>query len=210
MKHIHSLIFLSLLITIAGCARKRPLSKPAKIKDAIHVTGLEKELNNFHSVQTGFLYRSAQLSPKFLEKMIKKLGIKTIINLRGRNEHMRWWRKEQALAKKLGVTFYNIPMAAAHLPKKQNILILLNIYQKAKTPILIHCYSGADRTGEAAALWILEYQKLGKKEALKQLSFKYWHLQFKYPAKRRFINLWRGRQWLIHEYNPATCEQCNS
>ena len=198
-----SLIFL-LLITITGCARKPSPPKPItpKPQHPIHITGIEKALNNFHSVQTGVLYRSAQLSPKFLEKIIKKLNIKTIINLRGKNPNTRWWRKEQALAKKLGVTFYNIPMAASRLPEKKNLLKLLSIYKQAQKPILIHCYSGSDRTGEAAALWILEYQKLGKKKALNQLSLKYGHLQFKYPEKRRFITLWQGMRWLIHEYIP--------
>ena len=64
-----------LSIMLAGCARKNQLHRPNKTEHSIHVTGIEKALNNFHSVQPGVLYRSAQLSPQFLEKMIKKLGI---------------------------------------------------------------------------------------------------------------------------------------
>jgi protein tyrosine/serine phosphatase len=175
----------------------------------IHIASLEKLLNNFHTVQPGVLYRSAQLSPHVLETMIKKHNIKTIINLRGCNEHKRWWQKEKKLIEKLGVTFYNIRMSAAHLPDKQTLLNLLQLYQHAQRPILIHCYSGADRTGEAAALWVLEQQKKNKKTALNQLALKYGHLRFRYPAKQFFIKLWQGKQWLIHDYDPQYYAQFN-
>lgn len=185
-------ILFPLCIAHTGCARKKTPYSPRNI----HVTGVEKALNNFHSVQSGLLYRSAQLTPKFLEKMIKKLGIKTVINLRGKNQQSRWWQQEKALVKKLGVALYDVQMAASRSPEKQSLIKLLDIYQCAHKPILIHCYGGADRTGEAAALWILEQQKLSKKEALKQLSLKYGHFRLKYPAKRNFIKKWQGKQWL--------------
>ncbi len=190
----------------ASCARRQPITPQKK---PIHIASLEKAINNFHAVQSGVFYRSAQLSPYFLEKMVKKLNIKTIVNLRGQNSHKRWWRKEQALAQKLGITIYDIPMAASRLPQKAHLLTLLDIYEKAQRPILIHCYGGADRTGEAAALWILEHQKNDKRTALKQLSLKYGHFPFVYPAKRFFINLWQGKKWLIEEYNPAAYKQFN-
>jgi hypothetical protein len=41
--------------------------------------------NNFHKVDEG-VYRSAQILPWRLKKIIKKYNIKTIINLRGKKK----------------------------------------------------------------------------------------------------------------------------
>ncbi len=91
-------------------------------------------------------------------------------------------------------------MNANQFPKKQNLLTLLDLYKKAPHPILVHCNGGADRTGEAAALWVLDQQNKRKKDALKQLTFKYGHIRSKTPAKRKFIKMWQGRKWAQNIY----------
>jgi len=128
--------------------------------------------DNFHEVEKNILYRSKQLSPKKLRRYLKQFKIKSIINLRGKNEHAKWWKQEQQVAKELNVNFYNIPMSAKRFPHKKDLRFLLYLYDNANRPLLIHCRGGADRTGEAAALWILDQQKKHKNEALKQLSLK--------------------------------------
>lgn len=165
--------------------------------------GLVKKslIDNFHAVQDGVLYRSAQLSPESLEKYIKTYGIKTVINLRGSNPKEAWWQYEQKVCKKNYVEFYNIPMSAQVLPSKDNVKNLLDVYDTAPTPILIHCQGGADRTGEAAALWCIEKMGLSKKKALEQLVGSYGHIALRCPAKRLFITMWQGREWLENEYN---------
>jgi len=170
---------------------------------------IRKLFDNFHSVERGVLYRSKQLSKKRLEKYIKRLDLKTIINLRGPNPTRSWWRQEKALAQKHGLKFYNLAMTARSLPSKQHLLKLLDIYKTAPKPILIHCYSGADRTGEAAALWVLEHQKKHKNIALKQLSFKYGYVRSKHPAKHFFISIWQGKKWLTATYDPDIYPKCS-
>lgn len=107
------------------------------------------------------------------------------------------------MLQKLSAQFYNINMSSRRLPHKKDLVRLLNIYKHAPRPILVHCKGGADRTGEAAALWVLDQQKKRKKDALKQLSIWYWHIRFKFPSKRFFIKLWKGRQWALHHYDPT-------
>lgn len=159
--------------------------------------------DNFHEVEKNAFFRSKQLSPKKLEKFIKQFGIKTIINLRGKNEDKKWWRQEKEIAKQLNIGFYSIPMSAQRLPHKKDLITLLNLYKHAPRPILIHCLAGADRTGEAAAIWVLDQQKKSKKDALKQLSFTYGHFSFIRPSKKFFIKkLWKGRKWAETKYNP--------
>ncbi|KKQ33335.1 MAG: hypothetical protein US49_C0001G0015 [candidate division TM6 bacterium GW2011_GWF2_37_49] len=158
----------------------------------VHISGLKKILDNFHSVEPGICYRSAQLRPKTLARYIKKYGIKSVINLRGENAHSDWWKAEKMVSEELGVTYYNLPFCAKKLEKKHDLKALLHIYKIAPRPILIHCLSGADRTGEAAALWVLEQQGKSKKEALKQLSLYYRYFRLKRPKKFFLIKHWSG------------------
>jgi len=154
---------------------------------APHVSNFRKIFDNFHTVQRGKLYRSKQLSPKHLDSYIQKLEIKTIINLRGENTDKKWWQQEKTIANKHHVRFFNIPMSAKAKPSLQNLKKLLTIYKKAPKPILIHCHSGVDRTGEAAALWSLTQQNKNKRSALKHLSIKYGYFKWHHPQKKKFI-----------------------
>jgi len=176
---------------------------PFICKKMARISLLERLFDNFYAVEHGQLYRSAQLSYRKLAHYIRKFQIKTIINLRGKNKSERWWQQEKICAQKLSVQLFDIPMSARRLPSKHEISQLLALYDHAPKPILIHCYSGADRSGEAAALWALDRQGKNKRAALKQLSFKYWHLRSRRQHKTQFIRLWSGRDWLLKAYNPT-------
>lgn len=158
--------------------------------------------DNFHTVQKGALYRSGQLSPQSLEQYINEYNIKTIINLRGYNPGAFWWADEAALADKLDIHFHDISMTAQAYNSRANLMKLLDLYKTAPKPILIHCQHGADRCGEAAALWVLEIQKKSIKKALKQLSWKYHYIRSRHPHKYQFIKAWQGYEWLKNTYDP--------
>jgi protein tyrosine phosphatase (PTP) superfamily phosphohydrolase (DUF442 family) len=130
----------------------------------IQINSFKKFLDRFHAVQPGFLYRSAQLKPSRLRKYVQKFGIKTVINLRGVNRKTKWWQDEHAIVKELNVNYFNIPFSARVISDKRNIQKLLYLYKFAPKPILIHCLDGIDRSGEAAALWVLEQQGKPKKD----------------------------------------------
>lgn len=146
--------------------------------------------DNFFEVDKSNFYRSKQLHHSDLRRYIKKFGIKTVINLRGKNEHRTWWQKEKKVTQECGAKLFDIPMSAKRFPYKKDLEFLLKLYDKAPKPIYVHCHGGSDRTGEAAALWKLIKQKKSKKEALKELSLKYGYIEFRAPKKRLFIKLW--------------------
>lgn len=201
MYHRLILFFLTILLTSNASSLKTCVSNSTPRK-YISLNCIKKLFDNFHTVQPGALYRSGQLSSQKLAKYIQKLGIKSIINLRGKNADKRWWQEEHACAKRFGVHFFNISMSAQRLPYKQELIQLLQLYDHAPRPILIHCQGGADRTGEAAALWILDQQKKSKQEALKHLSLKYLHIAYRKPYKKFFIEtVWQDRSWLLTAYN---------
>jgi protein tyrosine/serine phosphatase len=162
------------------------------VAEKIHINSFKKLWDNFHTVERGVFYRSGQLKPNHLAKYIKKHGIKTVINLRGENQSCKWWKAEKCVTANLGVKFYNLRFCAQILESKNNLKKLLYLYKKAPRPILVHCLGGADRTGEAAALWVLEQQHKNKKAALKQLSIRYGYCRFKHPDKYFLVKHWCG------------------
>jgi protein tyrosine/serine phosphatase len=157
---------------------------------------------NFHEVVTGRLYRSAQLDKEALDFFVKKFGIKTIVNLRGRHAGSRWWREETKFAKENSVKHFDVPMSSSKPPSRQNLLKLLKIFKDAPAPVLVHCMSGTNRTGEAAAIWLLEKEKSEKSEALEQLSDKFGYSKNLFPAKICLIEKWQGLDWVKNSYDP--------
>lgn len=137
---------------------------------------IKKEyIDNFHAVQTGAFYRSAQLSAKTLDSYIKKYKIKTVINLRGEHPESSWWVGEKEVTQKNGVEFFNIDLNASKLTGKNKIRKILKIFGTAPHPMLVHCKAGRDRAGEVSALWALDQQHQSNKKALEQLFIKYGH-----------------------------------
>jgi len=158
------------------------------------------------TVDPGDLYRSGQLDGAQLEEAIERYRIRTIINLRGENPGKAWYDEERAVAEAHGVTLVDIGMSARRLPHRDDLVRLLDAFHEAERPILVHCYGGVDRTGEACAIYSMEHLGESREEALRQLSFCFGHLPFIYPAKRYFIGLWEGEEWARSEYDPCSGE----
>lgn len=163
--------------------------------------------DNFFAVQEGHLYRCRQLSGQRFAHYIDRFGIKTIINLRGVESRPTWWQEEITVSRQKNVNHYDIHMDAKVMTPKSKLLELLYIYDNAPRPILIHCKSGADRTGEAAAIWVLDQMGRSNTEAARQLAVDLGHSPGRFPAKDFLIKIWQNRQWLIHEYNPSNYPQ---
>ncbi|MFA6262859.1 MAG: tyrosine-protein phosphatase [Candidatus Babeliales bacterium] len=163
--------------------------------------------DNFYAVQTGALYRSRMLPADTLAAYVKQYGIKTIINLCGKDPGQTWWRNEKAVADRHNVVLLDIPTSADTLTSKENIKSILDAFDHAPRPLLVHCFLGIDRTGEVAALWKLDQQGAGKTEALKELSVWHRHNKKQYPAKSFLIKIWRGREWFYNEYDPQNYPQ---
>lgn len=141
--------------------------------------------DNFYTVDSHMLYRSRQLSAERLNKYIKQYDIKTIINLRRKKEDEES-NQEQKVAEKKNVLLFSVPMDARIITPLSKLKQLLAIFLTAPTPMLVHCYAGSDRTGEACALYKL-VQGSTVKEALTQLSLWYGHSEYVFPKKRELI-----------------------
>jgi protein tyrosine/serine phosphatase len=161
---------------------------------------------NFHVVQENALYRSAQLDREELEQAIDHFHIKTVINLRGERPGQKWYDDEADVAAGHGVELINIGMSPDRLPHRDDLIKLLDAFKTAERPILIHCQAGADRTGEAVAIYQMEYMGKSRENALKSLTPKYNHYSLVKPAKRYFIKRWVSEHWARNVYDPCVQE----
>lgn len=149
--------------------------------------------SNYHVVVPGQLYRSAQLTPEHLAAAAARDGIRTVINLRGRNNDKIWYDDQRAALKGLGLTRYDINLSAHALPDITELKKLTHILQTADRPILAHCRDGADRSGLTSALFLLLDGKHTLHDAWQQTSLVYRTLRSDTVGKQ-FLNKYEG--WL--------------
>lgn len=104
-------------------------------------------IRNFLRVNENFC-TGAQPKLEHLE-MLKKQGVKAIINLRQPSEHRA--SEEEAKAKELGLRYFNIPVAFGD-PKDEQVVEFLKITDDPENrPAFIHCAAGI-RVG---AFWMI-------------------------------------------------------
>jgi protein tyrosine/serine phosphatase len=133
---------------------------------------------NIHTVVDSVLYRSAQLNKTQFETVIRQHSIKSILNLRGGQLTDPWYADEIDASKELGVTHFDYPISARRRVTPDQITDILSIVRSAPKPLLIHCRSGADRTGLVAALFLLDDEHADPAEADRQLSLLYGHFLY--------------------------------
>nr|WP_200991911.1 dual specificity protein phosphatase family protein [Rhizobium rhizogenes]QCL10606.1 tyrosine phosphatase family protein [Rhizobium rhizogenes] len=131
---------------------------------------------NFHSVIDGQLYRSAQPTSEELASYVRTNGIKTVINLRGTHPGAAWYDEEVTTARTLGIKHIDFGMSASRTISPETAERLVELMASAPKPILIHCRSGSDRSGLAAALYVRKIAGLDEAQAEGQLSFYYGHV----------------------------------
>ena len=140
--------------------------------------GYIHEQGNFHMVAPDRMYRSRQLNKAELLHYIKTYQIKSIVNLRGVNAGSEWYQDERRVEQELGVTHYDYGISANRDVSNEDLSAIMGILRDAPKPILIHCKSGADRTGLIAALYQYAQEGRSAEEATGQLSILYGHLPF--------------------------------
>jgi tyrosine-protein phosphatase SIW14 len=139
----------------------------------------DRHLRNFRVVQDGVLYRSAQLSPLGLERVIHDYGIKTVVSFRDVEEGKtteppdKW---EEAFCAKLGINYVRMPLRVwasqdGVVPADENVKLFLNLMADPKNhPVLVHCFRGVHRTGTYCAIYRMECDGWSNAEAIEELK----------------------------------------
>jgi hypothetical protein len=109
---------------------------------------------NLGIVDAGLVIRSAQPTDH-LPNWIRDYRIRSILNLRGGGPADWWYVDEVKTAQADAVSLYDFPMSATRRPTRRQLLVLIDTLRSCPYPLLIHCKSGADRTGLATALYLM-------------------------------------------------------
>ena len=133
---------------------------------------------NIHTIIEGQAYRSNQPDPARIASLQKLYDIRTIINLRGPEPGSKWYDDEIAATKALGIDHADFEMSSRRELSAAQTRQLIALMQNVQKPVLIHCKSGSDRTGLAAALYIAAVAKGSESKAEGQLSIAYGHFGF--------------------------------
>lgn len=130
---------------------------------------------NWGVVVPGILYRSGHPTPGQLARARRKVGLRSVINLRGATRSGSD-ALSRAQAYRLGLTIHDVALSSGRAPERETLSRLAAALEAAEKPALLHCKSGADRAGFAAAVFIL-LQGGRAADALAQMSLRHGHLR---------------------------------
>lgn len=164
------------LIIITTCNRRQPtevpqggnpsepavITTPASSSVIVYATPRNDiaGVSNFARVSEA-LYRGAQPTKKGFAEL-KKMGIKTIVNLRAMSS-------DRDELKGQGLYYCHIQSVAYDVDDDEVIAFLKVVTNHANHPIFVHCQHGADRTGAMCAVYRIYVQGWSKEDALKEL-----------------------------------------
>jgi tyrosine-protein phosphatase SIW14 len=115
-------------------------------------------VSNFHQVDE-HVYRGAQPHGQGFEGLAK-LGIKTVIDLRGE-------RSEETAVERTGMHYVRLPWSGYKAPAEAQIEAVLSLLNdNSAWPVFIHCRRGADRTGTAIACYRIAHDHWTNQQAL--------------------------------------------
>lgn len=167
MKYRNKIILLTIvsLLLLLYCHQEAskllPRPAPREARPTNWAVPLERDgLSNFYKVSDD-LYRGAQPKKAGFEEL-KKLGVKTIVNLRNSND-------DEEMIAGAGFNYFHIPVSSIFPRKKKFARFLEIVSDPANCPVFVHCRRGADRTGTAVALYRIKAQKWTADEAVNEM-----------------------------------------
>ncbi|HEY0459968.1 MAG TPA: tyrosine-protein phosphatase [Pyrinomonadaceae bacterium] len=138
----------------------------------------DKNLPNFVQVNAN-LYRGGQPTEAGI-KELAKLGVKTIIDLRGADEHAK---NEALWARRAGMNFINKPLNNWARPKNTKIEEIEKLINAPENqPVFVHCQRGADRTGTVIAVYRITHDGWDAERAnreARERGFGWWQFWMK-------------------------------
>lgn len=147
----------------------------------------KRDLPAFREVAGG-LYRAGQPTPKGFA-LLKRRGIKTVINLRAEDD-------EQTVVRDLGMKYVHIPLSAWHRVPDEAIQTFFAVLRdKENYPVMVLCERGADQTGVMVGLYRIAFQGWSADRAYEEarsLGMRWWYRSprnqlYDFARKRRAV-----------------------
>src|ERR1700744_2315634 len=102
-------------------------------------------LYNFHWVVPGDAARAAQAWAGGVGPFLQKRGIKAVINLRGRNDDLSWWKNETSASAARGIAHLDAMLDSRKLPTRAMLERLIEAFDSAARPFVLKWSGGRDR-----------------------------------------------------------------
>jgi protein tyrosine phosphatase (PTP) superfamily phosphohydrolase (DUF442 family) len=145
------------LLTWVGCVSIPIADRPETWAQPVELAGVPNLYRVSHE-----LYRGDQPGPQGLQNL-QQLGLKTVINLRS-------FHSDRDATIAAGLAYEHIFMKPWH-PEEEDVVRFLKIAtDPRRTPVLVHCKHGADRTGTMVAVYRIAVQGWSKVEAIREMT----------------------------------------
>lgn len=131
------------------------------------------------------VWRSNQPTHARLARL-KAKGVRSILNLRGAAGAAHYLTEEES-CRRLGLGLVNCTLQARDAAPRANIEALIASFRKIERPFVMHCKSGADRAGFAAAIYLMVIEGRPVPEARRMLGVKYIHFKWTRTGVLDFI-----------------------
>jgi tyrosine-protein phosphatase SIW14 len=138
----------------------------------------EGRYRNFRVVEDGVLYRSGQLPPDVLARVLREYHIRTVVSLRDELytngtprdlEEQRYCEANDIRHIRISPEAWSSPDGSVPAAKGvQEFLHIMDERERLK-PILVHCFAGIHRTGAHVAVYRMEYHHWAADEAIAEM-----------------------------------------
>ncbi|WP_457595736.1 tyrosine-protein phosphatase [Hydrogenimonas sp.] len=156
---------------------------------------------NLHEIAPG-VYRSAQPTPWQLARLKKKLGLKSVVNLRGDNPRSAVHQIEKRACERLGLELFFVEFYSRSMPERFRLEALKEAFEQAPRPMLIHCKAGADRSSLAAVLYLYWFENLPLEEAMRR-QMRFWPYGYIRHSKAGIMEHYLRRYLEARAHAPA-------
>ena len=128
-------------------------------------------------------------------RVLSKLGIKTVLDLRSSAEQAAW---EGKIVKSLGMRYVHLEFQGGVTPTQEQIEKALSVLEdRTQAPVFVHCHEGKDRTGMIIACYRISHDRWSNVKALAEA--KSWASRELTSAMERSILQYRPRSLPTHE-----------
>ncbi len=151
-----------------------------------------KDLPNFSKVNEK-LYRGGRPTKAGVNQLVA-MKVKTIINLRGKDENSK---PEEEWAELAGIKIISFNLSNWFEPKTDDIEDIIEEIDKPENqPVFVHCRRGADRTGTVIAVYRIRHDNWTAKRAIdeaKDFDFGWWQFPMKDFIKDYYRDFKEGK-----------------
>ena len=155
---------------LTGGARRRAMANMLFVDH-----GIFRTFFNTRSKISDEMWRSSQPLPYQITGAAK-LGIRTIVNLRGPSDSS-FYRFEEEYCQRAGITLVNFVVYSREAPLASTVLAAKDLFETLDYPALMHCKSGADRAGLMSRLYLIFRKGNDVASTARQLSMAYGHVR---------------------------------